>query len=78
MVATDGLPEDKIWYWYDGDGGGFDTLVWQSGDAEWGYGGVSATAYSIEGEKVKLGMPELDAYTVGTTFFQIHQMVFFE
>lgn len=69
VVATDGLPEDKIWYWHDGDGGGFDTLVWQSGDTEWVYGYVNSTAYSIEGEKVKLGIPELGAYTVVTTIF---------
>ncbi|MEO4006572.1 T9SS type A sorting domain-containing protein [Flavobacterium sp. CAU 1735] len=64
VVATDGLSEDKVWYWYDGDGSGFDTLVWQNGDTEWHFGDVSATAYSIEGKKVTLGILKSDIETV--------------
>ncbi|WP_300489599.1 T9SS type A sorting domain-containing protein, partial [Flavobacterium sp.] len=64
VVATDGLPEDKVWYWYDGDGGGYDMLVWQSGDTEWRYrGDLRSTAFSIEGTKVTLGTSVLDSHT---------------
>lgn len=69
-LDTVGLPEDQVWYWYTGNGGGFDSRRWETGATSWESNNVPiAVAFSIEGEKVVLGRSDFDKPTVSEKVF---------
>jgi len=69
VVAAESLSEDKVWYWYEGFGPGYDTLVWNNGDTEWSNNDVGAMAFSIEGKETALSIPKLGVGTITATIY---------
>ncbi|GEM_PF-823908 len=72
VIATDGLPADSVWYWYEGDGVLRYARKWNNGDTKWGPirgGSPRSMAFSIEGKEVVLGISELDMQTAVITVY---------
>ncbi|WP_300484917.1 T9SS type A sorting domain-containing protein [Flavobacterium sp.] len=72
VMATDGLPADSVWYWYEGDGASYYVRKWNNGDTEWSpirSGSPRSMAFSIEGKEVVLGISELDMQTTVITVY---------
>ncbi len=65
IIDVDDMPSDKAWYWFQGADSGADTVLWEG--TGWVLLGPGSVAFSIEGKKVTLGMPESDTQTLTTT-----------
>ncbi len=50
IIATEEMPPDKVWYWYQGTDYGAEAVVW---NGSWSAPGSGSVAFSIEGKKVK-------------------------
>ncbi|WP_347068656.1 T9SS type A sorting domain-containing protein [Flavobacterium sp. WV_118_3] len=72
VMATDGLPADSVWYWYEGGGASYYVRKWNNGDTKWSpirSGSPRTMAFSIEGKEVVLGISELDMQTAVLTVY---------
>ncbi|MEO4006574.1 T9SS type A sorting domain-containing protein [Flavobacterium sp. CAU 1735] len=62
IIATEEMPPDKVWYWYQGTDYGAEAVIWDNGG--WSSTSFGSVAFSIEGKEVTLGISKSDIQTV--------------
>lgn len=67
VIKLEGIPLDKVWYWYHGADFGRGARIWK--DNTWSFAGSESVAFSIEGKEVTLGIPESNTNAVVTKVY---------
>lgn len=70
VINANSLSKDKAWCsWYSDVGSAFHVKRWKRGDTQWGVVGDSKLAFSVEGEKIVLGISDIERLPASENIF---------